>query len=209
MIFWQLFYTFLKIGIFTFGGGYAMVALIQNEVVVENQWLTSQEFTDILAISQASPGPLGINTATYTGYTAVVNAGYPEYMGILGAFLASFSVILLPFLLMLIITKVLLKHKNNSTSNCCCAMLPAPDTWRNGKRHAQRHPIANFATWHFHGTSGRTRYRQHKGALFAISRLQNQGCRVHFRRSYSQKCDDYSNKIERYRRTKAKNTRTT
>ena len=92
-----------------------MVALIQNEVVVENQWLTSQEFTDILAISQASPGPLGINTATYTGYTAVVNAGYPEYMGVVGAFLASFSVILLPFLLMLIITKVLLKHKNNPT----------------------------------------------------------------------------------------------
>lgn len=115
MIFWQLFYTFLKIGIFTFGGGYAMVALIQNEVVVENQWLTSQEFTDVLAISQASPGPLGINTATYTGYTAVVNAGYPEYMGVLGAFLASFSVILLPFLLMLIITKVLLKHKDNPT----------------------------------------------------------------------------------------------
>ena len=115
MIFWQLFYTFLKIGIFTFGGGYAMVALIQNEVVVENQWLTSQEFTDVLAISQASPGPLGINTATYTGYTAVVNAGYPEYMGVLGAFLASFSVILLPFLLMLIVTKVLMKHKDNKT----------------------------------------------------------------------------------------------
>ena len=115
MIFWQLFYTFLKIGIFTFGGGYAMVALIQNDVVVENQWLTSQEFTDVLAISQATPGPLGINTATYTGYTAVVNAGYPEYMGVIGAFIASFSVILLPFLLMLIITKALLKHKDNPT----------------------------------------------------------------------------------------------
>ena len=115
MIFWQLFYTFLKIGIFTFGGGYAMVALIQNDVVVENQWLTSQEFTDVLAISQATPGPLGINTATYTGYTAVVNAGYPEYMGVIGAFIASFSVILLPFLLMLIITQVLMKHKDNPT----------------------------------------------------------------------------------------------
>jgi len=117
MIFWQLFYTFLKIGIFTFGGGYAMVALIQNEVVVENQWMTSQEFTDILAISQTTPGPIGINTATYTGYTAVVNAGYPEYMGVLGAFLASFSVILLPFILMLIVTKVLMKHKDNKTLN--------------------------------------------------------------------------------------------
>ena len=115
MIFWQLFYIFLKIGIFTFGGGYAMVALIQNEVVIENQWMTSQEFTDILAISQTTPGPIGINTATYTGYTAVVNAGYPAYMGVLGAFLASFSVILLPFLLMLIVTKVLMKHKDNPT----------------------------------------------------------------------------------------------
>lgn len=113
MIFWQLFYTFLKIGIFTFGGGYAMVALIQNEVVVENQWMTSQEFTDVLAISQATPGPLGINTATYTGYTAVVNAGYSAPMGVLGAFLASFSVILLPFVLMLIVTKILMKHKGN------------------------------------------------------------------------------------------------
>jgi len=113
MIFWQLFYTFLKIGIFTFGGGYAMVALIQSEVVVENQWMTSQEFTDILAISQTTPGPIGINTATYTGYTAVVNAGYPAYMGVIGAFLASFSVILLPFMLMMIVTKVLMKHKDN------------------------------------------------------------------------------------------------
>ena len=113
MIFWQLFYTFLKIGIFTFGGGYAMVALIQNEVVVENQWMTSQEFTDVLAISQATPGPLGINTATYAGYTAVVNAGYSAPMGVLGAFLASFSVILLPFVLMLIVTKILMKHKGS------------------------------------------------------------------------------------------------
>ncbi|MBO7571437.1 MAG: chromate transporter [Bacteroidales bacterium] len=113
MIFWQLFYTFLKIGIFTFGGGYAMVALIQNEVVVENQWMTSQEFTDVLAISQATPGPLGINTATYAGYTAVVNAGYSAPMGVLGAFLASFSVILLPFVLMLIVTKILMKHKES------------------------------------------------------------------------------------------------
>jgi len=123
MIFWQLFYTFLKIGIFTFGGGYAMVALIQNEVVIENQWMTSQEFTDILAISQTTPGPIGINTATYTGYTAVVNAGYPEYMGILGAFLASFSVILLPLVLMLIVTKLLMKHKENKTIDTIFSLL--------------------------------------------------------------------------------------
>ncbi|MCF0206244.1 MAG: chromate transporter [Bacteroidales bacterium] len=114
MIFFELFYTFLKIGIFTFGGGYAMISLIQNDVVVENQWLTAQEFTDILAISQMTPGPIGINTATYVGYTAVVNAGFSPAMGVLGAFLASFSVILLPVLLMILVSRLLLKHKGNS-----------------------------------------------------------------------------------------------
>lgn len=113
MIFLTLFYTFLKIGIFTFGGGYAMVSLIHNEVVVENQWLTAEEFTDILAISQMTPGPIGINTATYAGYTAVLNAGYSMPMAILGAFIASFAVILLPLTLMLIVTRFLMKHSQN------------------------------------------------------------------------------------------------
>ncbi len=123
MIFWKLFYTFLKIGIFTFGGGYAMVSLIQNDVVVENQWMTAQEFTDILAISQMTPGPIGINTATYAGYTAVVNAGFSPAMGILGAFLASFSVIMLPFVLMLIVTRYLMKHKGNKNVENVFSML--------------------------------------------------------------------------------------
>ena len=113
MIFWKLFYTFVKIGIFTFGGGYAMIALIQNEVVEKNGWMTTQEFTDIVATSQITPGPVGINTATYTGYTAVVNAGYSPTLGVAGAFLASFSVILLPFILMLIVSRLLHKHKDN------------------------------------------------------------------------------------------------
>lgn len=63
MIFLELFITFLKIGIFTFGGGYSMIALIQDEVVARHGWMTSQEFTDILAVSQMTPGPIGINTA--------------------------------------------------------------------------------------------------------------------------------------------------
>ena len=79
MVFLQLFWTFLKIGLFTFGGGYAMIALIQSEVTVTHHWLTPQEFTDILAVSQMTPGPVGINTATYTGYTAVLNAGYEPW----------------------------------------------------------------------------------------------------------------------------------
>lgn len=113
MIFWKLFYTFCKIGIFNFGGGYAMIALIQNEVVENQGWMTIAEFTDIVATSQVTPGPIGINVATYAGYTAVVNAGYDPFWGVAGAFLASFSVILLPFILVLLISKYLLKHKDN------------------------------------------------------------------------------------------------
>ena len=92
MIFLQLFYVFSKIGIFNFGGGYAMLSLIQDEVVNKHHWLTVQEFTDIVAVSQSTPGPIGINCATYTGYTAVVNAGYPVWLAVLGAVLASLSV---------------------------------------------------------------------------------------------------------------------
>lgn len=113
MIFFQLFLTFLKIGIFTFGGGYAMIALIQDEVVVQHHWLTSQEFTDLVAISQTTPGPIGINTATYSGYTAVVNAGYDQLFGILGAIIASFAVIILPTLLMFIVIRLLQRHLTN------------------------------------------------------------------------------------------------
>ena len=113
MIFLRLFLTFLKIGVFSFGGGLATIALIQHDVVEEQGWLTSQEFTDIVATSQITPGPVGINTATYTGYTAIVNAGYSEWLGILGAFIASFSVILIPVILMLIVSKFLMMHKDN------------------------------------------------------------------------------------------------
>lgn len=113
MIFLRLFLTFLKIGTFTFGGGLAAIALIQNEVVEKQGWLTSQEFADIVATSQITPGPVGINTATYAGYTAIVNAGYSEWLGIVGALIASFSVILVPVILMLMVSRFLMKHKDN------------------------------------------------------------------------------------------------
>ena len=113
MIFLKLFIVFSKIGIFNFGGGYAMLSLIQNEVVEKNHWLTNSEFTDIVAISQTTPGPIGINCATYTGYTSVINDGYPTWAAILGAVLASISVMWLPFILMLTISKFLLKHHNS------------------------------------------------------------------------------------------------
>ena len=113
MILLKLFWTFLKIGIFTFGGGYSMVALIQNEVVEKQGCLTAQEYTDILAISQMTPGPVGINTATYAGYTAVVNSGLPVWEGILGSLLASFAVILLPIIAMWVVYSYLSRHREN------------------------------------------------------------------------------------------------
>ena len=113
MLYLKLFLTFLKIGIFTFGGGYAMISLIENEVVEKQHWLTSEQFTDILAVSQTTPGPIGINTATYVGYTATLDAGYGGFGAVLGAFLASFAVILLPLVLMLVVVRFLSAHRDN------------------------------------------------------------------------------------------------
>ena len=108
MIFLQLFYTFFKIGLFGFGGGYAMISMIQGEVVTRHEWLSSNEFTDIIAISQMTPGPIGINSATYVGYSAVVNAGYSHAVGILGSTIATVSVVLPSFILMVLISKLFL-----------------------------------------------------------------------------------------------------
>jgi len=109
----QLFWTFFLIGLFGFGGGYAMLSMIQGEVVGHYHWMTMGQFTDIVAISQSTPGPIGINSATYVGYTALVNAGYEPYWGILGSFLATFAVVLPSFILMLLISKFLMKYKNH------------------------------------------------------------------------------------------------
>lgn len=113
MIFLQLFYTFFKIGLFGFGGGYAMISMIQGEVVTRHEWLSSNEFTDIIAISQMTPGPIGINSATYVGYSAVVNAGYSHAVGILGSTIATVSVVLPSFILMVLISKFFLKYQRH------------------------------------------------------------------------------------------------
>jgi len=73
MIYWQLFLSFLKIGFFGFGGGYAMLSLIRDEVIVRHQWITTQQFTDIVAVSQMTPGPIAINSATYVGFSVTGN----------------------------------------------------------------------------------------------------------------------------------------
>lgn len=114
MIFLYIFYTFFKIGLFGFGGGYAMLSLIQGEVVTRYNWLSSKEFTDIVAISQMTPGPIGINSATYVGYTAVQNAGFDGILyGILGSCTATFAVVLPSFILMLLISKFFLKYQKH------------------------------------------------------------------------------------------------
>ena len=110
---WTLFGTFFKIGLFTFGGGYAMISLIQGEVVNRYHWLTSGLFTDIVAISQMTPGPIGIISATYVGYTCVVIAGYGHGWAVLGSVTATFAVVLPSFILMLLISKFLMKFKNH------------------------------------------------------------------------------------------------
>lgn len=67
MIYWQLFFSFLQIGLFSVGGGYAALPLIQSQVTVQHSWLTMQEFTDLIAIAEMTPGPIAINAATFVG----------------------------------------------------------------------------------------------------------------------------------------------
>ena len=110
MIYLYLFITFFEIGIFGFGGGYGMLSLIQTETVVRHHWLTSAEFTNIVAISQMTPGPIGINSATYCGYTAVHNAGYNGMMAVLGSATATFALMLPSLILMILISKMFLKY---------------------------------------------------------------------------------------------------
>ena len=110
MIFLSLFITFFEIGIFGFGGGYGMLSLIQNEVVHNHAWMSSAEFTNIVAISQMTPGPIGINSATYCGFTAVKNAGMGSTMAILGSVTATFALVLPSFILMVLIAKLFLKY---------------------------------------------------------------------------------------------------
>ena len=113
MIFIELFITFFLIGMFTIGGGYAMLSLIQSQVVTVHHWIDDTTFTDIVAISQMTPGPIGINSATYVGYEVLTNTGAPEIMCVLGSFTATFAVVLPSFIIVLAICKVYEKFKNH------------------------------------------------------------------------------------------------
>ena len=110
MIYLYLFITFFEIGLFGFGGGYGMLSLIQTETVVHHHWLTSAEFTNIVEISQMTPGPIGINSATYCGYAAVHNAGFNGAMAVLGSVTATFALVLPSLILMILISKLFMKY---------------------------------------------------------------------------------------------------
>ncbi len=112
MIYLQLFWAFFLIGLFGFGGGYAILSLIEHEVMAHG-WMTPGEFTDIVAISQMTPGPIGINSATYTGFTACQTAGMSEAFCVLGSVVATSAIILPSLVIMLIICQIYLRMKDN------------------------------------------------------------------------------------------------
>ena len=102
----QLFSTFFIIGLFNFGGGGAMISLIQNQVVGVRGWITEAAFTDITAISQTTPGPIGINCATYVGYQVMHDAGFGNLAGVLGSATATFAIVLPSFLIFYLLMKL-------------------------------------------------------------------------------------------------------
>lgn len=116
MIYLELFLTFLKIGAFTFGGGYAMLALVQQEVVAHG-WMAQEDIVNFVAISESTPGPFAVNVSTYVGY---------ETGGILGAFLATLGVILPSFVIILIVAKTYERFKRSKmVSGAMSGLKPA------------------------------------------------------------------------------------
>lgn len=111
-IFWQLIRAYVKIGIFGFGGGYAMLSLVEKSVV-DPGWISETMFTDIVAISQMTPGPIGINSATYIGYVAPSSVN-PElaspFWGVLGSCLCTLAVVLPSFFLVLYSSHFIRRH---------------------------------------------------------------------------------------------------
>lgn len=113
-IYLKLIWSYLKIGFFGFGGGYAMLALIENEIVSPG-WITEKMFTDIVAISQMTPGPIGINSATYIGYVAPLQAmpGASWIFGVLGSILCTLVVIIPSFLLVRYTAHLIHRHRDS------------------------------------------------------------------------------------------------
>ncbi len=103
MIYLELFYTFFTIGLFTFGGGYAMLPLIQQKVLEKN-WLPLEEIVDFIAVSESTPGPFAVNISTYVG---------TEVGGVFGAFCATLGVVLPSFIVILIVARCYIRFKSS------------------------------------------------------------------------------------------------
>lgn len=103
MIYLRLFFSFFQVGLFSFGGGYAAVPLIQSRIVEQNGWLTMSQFADLITIAEMTPGPIAINSATFVGQQV---AGLP------GALVCTFGCVLPSFIVVLILTKLYLKFRN-------------------------------------------------------------------------------------------------
>lgn len=101
---WEIFATFFKIGAFTFGGGFAMIPIIKEEVVVKRNWVKDEDFIDIISIAQSSPGPIAVNSSIYVGY---------KIKGFLGALVATLGVVAPSFLIILFIAKFFYEFKDN------------------------------------------------------------------------------------------------
>lgn len=101
---WQLFSTFAFISLFGFGGGYGFLPLIEEQVIHQHGWLTNAEFMDMLAVAEGTPGPMAINTATYTGF---------KMAGVPGAFAATFGLILPTFFIIILLSLLLKKNRDN------------------------------------------------------------------------------------------------
>ncbi|MBQ9076589.1 MAG: chromate transporter [Muribaculaceae bacterium] len=115
-VYLKLIWAYLKIGLFGFGGGYAMLALIEREIVGQG-WITRQAFTDIVAISQMTPGPIGINSATYIGYVAPATANpalTSPMWGILGSIICTLVVVIPSFTLVIYTSHLISRHKDSA-----------------------------------------------------------------------------------------------
>lgn len=113
----EIFWTFFLIGLFNFGGGGAMLSLIQSEVVTQKGWISEEMFTNIVAVSQSTPGPIGINCATYVGY---------EVAGVAGSAVATLALILPSFLIFFILIKLYEKYRSGAmVSGIMTALKPA------------------------------------------------------------------------------------
>ena len=120
MIYLKLFISYLKIGFFGFGGGYAMVPLIEEEIVEKQKWVSKEEFVDIIVLSQSFPGALAVNCSTMVGY---------KIYGIVGAIVTLLGAILPSFIIMLVVAMYLMKFRNNVYVNAAfstCPSLPFP-----------------------------------------------------------------------------------